>query len=513
MKNQLRNIRVFLSLLLVVCLSGCLRSTDEVNKQSVVFDKETLPVVVLGGGVAGLTAAIYLAQANIPVLVIEGQKPGGALSQSHGVRNWPGQYDVPGAEIVQKIKNHAIACGANVMQARVTAVNVHRVPLTFEIDPLADGQKTTIKAASCIIAMGTEPNFLNVPGEQGDGGYWGRGVSNCAVCDGFFFKGKKVVVVGGGDAAFEEASYLADLAAEVILLIRKDTFRANDIKARDRLLAKSNVTVLFNNYIKEIKGNGKKVTGVQLQDTKTNEQREMLVDGIFLAIGSRPNTDLFKEQIELDARGFVVLKDHQAASVPGVFAAGDVSDPHFVQAVTAAGDGCRAALQVKKYLEAIEYNVLPVPEKIAEKSTPVAVKTTDQQPVPRQVVSTVHGMIEIENEQMFKDIIVASRQPVLLDMFAAWCLPCQRMMPIVEKLAKEFDGKIVFAKLNVSNKNMNIEKLTPLIHGKAVYSVPTFIFIKNGKEVKRIEGSRDYEVLKKALTTTFEDSRNFAFVR
>lgn len=352
----MQNIKKVAWVLLLSFLSGCSQSKNPENKQERVvshnitqkiISRDVMPVVVLGGGIAGLTSAIYLAQANIPVLVIEGPKPGGALSQSHAVRNWPGAYNEPGLNIVQKIKDHAIACGAQVLQARVTAVNVRQSPFTFELDSMEDGQKTTIKAKACIVAMGTEPNFLNVPGERGDNGYWGRGVSNCATCDGFFFKGKRVAVVGGGDSAVEEASYLADLAQHVTVIVRKDAFRAKDISALDRLLARKNVAVLFNSQIKEIKGDGTKVTGVILN----REDGVTKVDGIFLGIGSRPNTKLFEGQVELSEHGFMVLKDYQATSVPGLFAAGDIADPHFVQAITAAGDGCRAALQAKKYLE------------------------------------------------------------------------------------------------------------------------------------------------------------------
>lgn len=496
-----RNARAFVGVFFVVLLSGCLQSTDEGHRHQITFDRDTLPVVVLGGGVAGLTAAIYLAQANIPVTIIEGPKPGGALSQSQGVRNWPGQYNVPGADIVQKIKEHALACGVQIVQARITAASLLQNPFIFDLESMSDGKKSTVKAASCIIAVGTEPNLLEVPGEQGEGGYWGRGVSNCAVCDGFFFKGKQVMVVGGGDSAVEEASYLANLASTVTLVIRKDTFRAKDVKARDRLVARPNVKVMFDSSIKEIIGDGKKVTGVRVNNSKTGEQQTVATDGVFLAIGSRPNTDLFKGQLDFDSRGFIVLKNHQATSVAGVFAAGDVSDPLFVQAITAAGDGCRAALQAKKYLEEVGYKMQAGALEKGDESARVW-----QKDVPR-------GVVEIESEQQFKDVVANAQTPVFLDMYASWCFPCKRMMPIVEKLAKAFEGKVIFAKVNVANKAMDIERLNPMIHGRAVYSVPTFILIKDGKEVKRIEGSRDYEVLKKAIETSFGDSKNLAFVR
>ncbi len=501
MKNtnffSLCNLHILLIVLYTIYLPGCLHSTDSKQRSQPQFDANTVPVVILGGGIAGLTAAIYLTQANIPTIVIEGPKPGGALSQSHGVRNWPGEYDVPGTEIVSKIKNHAIICGAQILQARVLSVDIKNYPFTFEIEHFVEGKKTTINAASCLVAMGTEPNFLNIPGERGDNGYWGRGVSNCAICDGFFFKDKKVIVVGGGDSAVEEASYLADIAKEVFILVRKDSFRAKDIKARDNLTNKKNVTVLFNTSVKEIKGDGAKITDVILINNKNNTPSNLRIDGVFLAIGSQPNTSLFKNQLNLDSQGFIRLNEHQATSVDGVFAAGDIADHQFVQAITAAGDGCRAALQIKRYIETIKYQIN---------------KTIDNESLKTNSENTKE-VIEINSEQSFKDLVITSNKLVIIDMFAPMCLPCKRMLPIIEKLAKEFVNEISFVKINVANKEIDIDRLATMIHGKSVYSVPTIIFVKNGKEIKRIEGSCDYETLKNTTESALTNSKNLAFAQ
>ena len=332
-------------------IPGCL-SSEKIGSilhiKNINFDDQPIPVIVLGGGVAGLTAALYMAQANIPCIVIEGSKPGGALAQSHSVRNWPGKADASGAQIVSEIKDQVIANNVSLLAEEVVAADFSSWPYSIKTQKLFDGQVIERKVLSCIIAMGAEPNFLGIPGESGDNGYWGRGVSNCAVCEGSLYKDKTVVVVGGGDAAIVEAGYLANIAKEVHLLIRKDIFRTKDIKARDRALHKANVKVHFNTQAKEILGDGNKITEVVVENNKTHERKVLDVDGFFLAIGSQPKTSVFRNQLELDQRGFIVLKKHQTASKPGVFAAGDVSDPLFVQAITSAGQGCMAPLQANK---------------------------------------------------------------------------------------------------------------------------------------------------------------------
>ena len=348
-----KNIITLYSVVCLTLLTSCTKTTiDENSTPQPIKSQDIVPVVILGGGIAGLTASIYLQQSNIPALVIEGPKPGGALGQSHEVNNWPGEYHVSGASIVEKIKKHALSSGATIMDGIVQNVMFTSLPYQITI-ALADGTIKTIATHTCIIAMGTEPNFLHIPGEQGEDGFWGRGVSNCAVCDGAFYKNKKVVVVGGGDSAVEQAHYLSNIASSVTMLIRKDIFAAKDKKALDLLLKKENVSVRFNTAPHQIEGDAYGVTAIHTTNTKTNKQETIAVDGVFLAIGSRPNTTLFKDQLELTPQGFIALKNHQETSRPGIFAAGDIADNHFVQAITAAGDGCRAALQAKRFLDTL----------------------------------------------------------------------------------------------------------------------------------------------------------------
>jgi len=488
------------------CIPGCLsseKSGSVLHIKNISFEVEPVPVIVLGGGIAGLTAALYIAQANIPCMVVEGSKPGGALAQSHSVRNWPGKIDVPGAQIVSEIKDQVLANNVSLLTEEVISVDFSSWPYSIKTKQLTDGQVIERKALSCIIAMGAEPNYLGIPGETGDGGYWGRGVSNCAVCEGSLYKDKTVVVVGGGDAAIVEAGYLANIAKEVHLLIRKDLFRTKDIKARDRALHKENVKVLFNTQAKEILGDGDKVTQVVIENNKTNERKVLDVDGFFLAIGSQPKTSVFAHQLELDQRGFIALKEHQATSKPGVFAAGDVSDPLFVQAITSAGQGCMAALQAKKFLEEVGFEVVFQEKNVQEESLHKEEPTVTSQRVMRQdEQSSEHkhyGVYEPKDLREFTQLTAREQLPSVIDLYATWCMPCKRMAPIFDDLAKLYKDKVNFIKINVSTSVPSADSLIKMLRGKEVRSVPTFLFVKGGKEVGRISGMCTAQQLKQEI--------------
>lgn len=343
----------FLLSTLTMLFIGCFHNseTENFDLRSVKNIEEIYPIVVLGGGVAGLTAANYLAQANIPTIIIEGETPGGALMQSHSVRNWPGVKDLPGAQIIESLRSQAAGSGVRIIEGKALSVNVKTWPFEIETESMTRAIPSKIKTLACIIATGATPNYLGIPGETGDAGYWGRGVTNCAVCDGPLYHDLKVAIVGGGDAAIAEASYLSGIAKQVTIFVRGEAFRAKDTKKRDEVLALPNVTVKFNTKITEIVGDGNMVTEVKTINTKTNETKNINLDGVFLAIGSKPNTALLKNQLALDNLGHIVLKGDQQTSIKGVFAAGDVCDPIFRQAVTSAGQGCKAALQAQKFLD------------------------------------------------------------------------------------------------------------------------------------------------------------------
>ena len=483
-------------------MSACLqRSNTSMNLKKITLDDQTYPVVILGGGVGGLTAALYCQQANIPCIVLEGPKPGGALGQSHSVRNWPSVEQAPGRTIVDGLAAQAAASGAVIRAEKAISVDFSVWPRVIETQAVNGAAVTRkIKALTVIIAMGTEPNYLGIPGEAGPDGYWGRGVSNCAVCEGSLYQNKDVVIIGGGDAAITEASYLAGIARQVTLLLRGDQFRAKDTRARDQVLALPNVTVRYTTTVQEIIGNGASVTGVVIQNSVTKATKKLATDGVFLAIGSRPNTGLFTDKLTLDNRQFITCYDHQETSVPGIYAVGDVCDNTFVQAVTAAGDGCKAALQAVKLVKSLGYE--PAKVDVQANEAPVEkLETPAKQPQVTPAPKTT--VQEIFTETDFTKSVMQANKPVVIDLFATWCIPCQQMSPIIDTLAEDYAGTIAFVKINITGKILPLDKILHQLGSKPVQSVPTFLFIENGKEIGRLVGATSAPQFEQALKNTF----------
>lgn len=307
-------------------------------------------VVIIGSGPAGYTAALYAARADLNPIVFAGLQPGGQLMITTDVENYPGFPDgIMGPELMELFRKQCERFGADVQYKEVTKVDLSQRPFRVYA-----GEEEHL-AKTVIIATGASAKWLGLEGEVVFGGY---GVSACATCDGFFFRGKEVIVVGGGDTAMEEANYLTKHASRVYLIHRRDAFRASKIM-QDRVLANEKVTVLYNTEIEDILGDkepSKKVTGVKLRNTVTGKTKEMPIDGVFVAIGHKPNSDLFKDWLETDAIGY--LKAHSGCtrtSIPGVFVAGDVADSIYRQAVSAAGTGCMAAIDAEKFLESEEH--------------------------------------------------------------------------------------------------------------------------------------------------------------
>jgi thioredoxin reductase (NADPH) len=304
---------------------------------------ETYDVVIVGSGPAGYTAALYAARANLDVLVFQGFEVGGQLMLTSDVENYPGYRDgVMGPDMMDDFEAQAARFGA-----RMRPENVERVDFSERQFKLwAEGEEEPTLARTVVIATGAKARWLGLAGERR---LMGRGVSGCATCDGFFFKDKRVAVVGGGDTAMEEALFLTKFAAEVLLIHRRDQFRASKIML-DRARNNPKITFLTDTVVQDVLGEDS-VEGIKTQNLKTDEEREIEVEGFFAAIGHAPATELFKGQVEMDGAGYIFQKEHTMTSVPGVFAAGDVSDKRYRQAVTAAGDGCRAAIDAERWLD------------------------------------------------------------------------------------------------------------------------------------------------------------------
>lgn len=298
-------------------------------------------VVIIGSGPAGLTAAIYAARAQLRPLVIEGPTPQGQLMGTTVVENWPGDLSVMGPELMERMHHQAEQVGAAFLESTITAIQTHQRPFLLTTD---DNKK--ISADTIIIATGATPRRLGCPGESE---YWGKGVSSCAVCDGILYRDKEVIVVGGGDTAMEHALTLVKFAKKVTIVHYRDTLAAS-VAMQDAILNHPKVAMYYNETVTAVMGDGTKVIGVTVTDQKTGATRHLAVDGVFIAVGLLPNSKFLPAEIDRDQRGNVRTFEHTQTSIPGIFAAGDVVDARYRQAITSAGDGCRAALDAERYL-------------------------------------------------------------------------------------------------------------------------------------------------------------------
>lgn len=304
-------------------------------------------LIIIGSGPAGLTAAIYAARANLAPLLIEGWQAGGQLTTTTDVENYPGfAKGIMGPELMKDMRAQAERFGTVFKTGDVTATDLRTRPMTVTVD----GEET-LETKTLIIATGASAIQIGLPNEKR---LTGHGVSTCATCDGFFFRDKELVVVGGGDSAMEEATFLTKFATKVSVVHRRDKLRASKIM-QDRAMQNEKIAFIWNSVIEDILG-GKTVTGVRLKNIVTGKTTELSCAGVFVAIGHRPNTTLFTNQIEMDATGYIRTHAGTATSVPGVFAAGDVQDSHYRQAITAAGTGCMAAIDAERFLERLGRN-------------------------------------------------------------------------------------------------------------------------------------------------------------
>ncbi len=314
------------------------------------MDKKHVKLLVLGSGPAGYTAALYASRANLKPLLLTGLEIGGQLTTTTDVENWPGDAnDLQGPDLMERMKEHVKKFHTEIVMDQIKSVNLEARP--FELT----GDDAVYTCDSLIIATGASAKYLGLKSEKE---YLGKGVSACATCDGFFYRDQEVVVVGGGNTAVEEALYLSNIASKVTLIHRRDTLRAEAILI-DRIMQKEKdgkVEFVWQHTLDEVLGDGNKVQSVRVKHVETNETKEINCSGAFIAIGHKPNTDIFKGSLEMDSTGYLAIKGGSSGnatqcSVEGVFAAGDVSDSIYRQAITSAGAGCMAALDAEKYLD------------------------------------------------------------------------------------------------------------------------------------------------------------------
>lgn len=429
-----------------------------------------LPVAVIGDGPAGASAALYAARSDLYTVVFQGPKPGGLLTETSYVENWPGVGKELGQRIMNNLRDQAREHGALFIPETVKAVNFDQWPYALELE---DG--TVVRACSVIISTGAVPKVLGVPGEQE---YWGKGVTTCAICDAPFYKGKDVVVSGGGDSAVEEALQLAPHVRQVTMLVRRDVMRASKAM-QERLKDVPNIKVAYNTAITEIHGDGGKVTHLTLVDTATKQTRTQAIDGVFLAIGHEPRTKLFEKQLATDENGYLVVEGRsQKTSQEGVYAAGDVEDHVYRQAGVAAGSGIKAALDAYAFMQHHGYT----------KETAVALQDKFFVPMPTQKIEIVQPATLAE----FENLVRSAKEPVVVaDFYARYCPSCMHMLPVVEVVARRLEGKVKFIKVDFAVAPDIAEKLE-------VAKVPALVVFKKGEVVARY-----HNVMNRAELTKF----------
>ncbi len=493
---------IFVGLVFLVFWKDWFSGSDGIAVATTKLPKNAYPCVIIGGGVGGLSSAIYLSQLGCKTLVLKGDLPGGALSKTKSVENWPGQFKIEGMALVDNFESHADECGANLIDKSAVSVDFSKWPFLISI-PGRNGSLQKISALSCIIATGATPNKLEVPGEAD---FWGRGVTNCAICDAPMFKDQTVAVVGGGDAAIAEIEILLPIVKKIYLIVRSQALRAKGDRI-EKIKENPKIEILYSSKIERILGGEAAVDGIMVK-TKDQDAIKIPISGLFLAIGSKPNTKIFKNQIKLRSDGTIELFDDQETSIKGIFAVGDVSDTKYRQAITAAGAGCVAAIQALNFLNKKNIDLKrfsPIKkslgeelnseqldqEKSAENFDDFVLQlnkdSSDESDLGdddliQENESAEKLVFEVQSQSDIDEVIGQSNRPYVVDVYASWCVPCQMMHPIFEKLADQFKEKIVFLKVDA-------DKSPELLSGLSIRGVPTFIFFdKSGSIKDRVSG-------------------------
>lgn len=423
-----------------------------------------VPVAIMGSGPAGLSAALYTTRLGYHTVVFEGHKPGGQLTETTYVENWPGVGKMLGAELMKRQRTYVTDLGTVLVSDSIVKVDLTQWPFTLYTD---DGN--SIHALSVIIATGSAPRVKGVPGEQQ---YWGKGVTTCALCDAPFYKGKRVIIIGGGDTALEQATQIAPYAKQIIIVVRKGQLRASAV-LHERVKALSNVSFLFNHDVVAIKGNETWVTGVEVVDVRTRQTQMLNIDGVFLAIGHEPRSDLVAQQLACDGMGNIkVYGRSQATSVRGVFAAGEVEDSVYRQAGVAAGDGIKAGIDAARFLTEIGWT--------DKRQHELGVQLF----APKRVVET--AVVTVHTAQEFESLVAKADKPVVVDFYAQHCPSCMHMLPAFEAVAQQFAGDALFVKVDTM-------RVPALEQQWKVERIPCFIIFKYGQPLARY-----YAIMSKA---------------
>ncbi len=302
---------------------------------------DTKQLIIIGSGPAGLTAAIYASRSNLHPILVEGSKPGGQLMNTTAVENWPGDISIMGPKLMMNMKEHAQHFGTTFVSGDVVKIDLAQRPFS-----LVTSKEQELKTHSLIVATGAMPKRLNITGEET---YWGKGVTTCAVCDGAFHADKPVIIVGGGDTAMENASFMTKFTDKITIVHILDELTASAAMQK-RVLDNPKIKIIYNSTVTEINGTDAGVTSATITNQKTNETTKLDANAVFIAIGYSPNTSIFKGQLDMDKWGYLTVKNHTHTSIEGVFAAGDVADYRYRQAITSAGSGCMAALDAERWL-------------------------------------------------------------------------------------------------------------------------------------------------------------------
>lgn len=459
------SVRRYGGILVLICaLGGCFGSKTadvclQMDLKRLQGKTALMPVAVIGSGPAGLMAATYCARGGKTTFVIEGNKPGGLLMDTTDVENWPGQTTILGPTIIENLRTQAKYQGVTFIQDAVERIDRSQWPYTITTE---NGQQ--FHALSIIIATGATPRKLGVMGEEG---YWGAGVTACAVCDAPFYKGQEVVVVGGGDSAIEEAIQLTAYAKRITILVRKDRMRATASMV-ERVREYDHIQILYNVEVRAIEGDGQLVTGVELYNTVTGQTSLFATNGVFLAIGHDPNSLFAREAVAIDAQGYIRVKGGtRETSAPGIFAAGDVADFQYRQAGTAAGQGIAAGLEAVRFLDDIGFT----PD-LSQECAPQFYGVASLEAIAKQV--------EPINITMMAELraLINQENILVIDFWSETCPSCKLMLSTLKTVAQEFATQVTFVTVDTDQAPEIVQELF-------VHKIPCVMIFKNGLLVER----------------------------